>query len=148
MLFNRLIQAVESHSDDIVTSLVSQVRRDPELKRLHALPEPELRQWASAVVTRLSTGLGRHENLNAMYSDLGKVRFQQQVPLHECVREILLLKNTVVDFVREHSFSNTEVDLYAEEEVEHLVHCCFDSILYHFVRGYEDAAEHRRAAIH
>ena len=140
MLFNRLIQSVENHSDEIVTTLVSQVRKDPELKRLNALPDRELRQRASAVVTRLSTWLGNHDNLAANYSDLGRIRFQQRVPLHECIREILLLKNAVVDFVREHSFSNTEVELYAEEEVEHLVHGCFDRMLYHFVRGYEEAA--------
>ncbi|HZU29276.1 MAG TPA: RsbRD N-terminal domain-containing protein [Bryobacteraceae bacterium] len=146
MLFNRLIQAVEEHSEEIVTTLVTQVRKDPELKHLNALPDPELRQRASAVVTRLSTWLGHHDNIGAMYSELGRIRFQQHVPLHECVREILLLKHTVVDFVREHSFSNTQVELYAEEEVEHLVHSCFDRMLYHFVRGYEEAAARPAAA--
>ena len=140
MLFNRLVQAVENHSDEIVTTLVTRVRKDPELRHLNALPDPELRQRASAVVTQLSTWLGRDDNLARMYSDLGKIRFRQHVPLHECVREILLLKDTVVDFVREHSFSNTQVELYAEEELEHLVHRCFDRMLYHFVRGYEEAS--------
>src|SRR5947209_16234969 len=131
MLFHRLIQAVESHSDELVTALVNQVRRDPELTRLHALPDPELRQWASAVVTRMSTWLAHQENVPQVSADLAKLRFQQNVPLHECVREILTLKKIVVDFVRERAFSNTEVELYAEEEVEHLVHNGFDRVLYH-----------------
>lgn len=137
MLFNRLVHAIESHSDDIVTSLVDQIRRDPELKRLQALPDPELREWASGVVTRLSTWLGPHDTGVAAYVDLGRHRRELGIPLHESVREILTLKRTVVDFIREHCFSNTQVELYAEEELEHMVHGCFDRILYHFVRGYE-----------
>jgi len=146
MLFHRLIETVESHSEDIVTSLVYQVRRDPELKHLHALADPELRHWASSVVTRLSSSLAHSDNLAARSSDLGRIRAGQHVPLHECVREILLLKKVVVDFVREHAFANTEVELYAEEELEHLVQNCFDTFLYFFVRGYEVTARSAVAA--
>jgi len=146
MLFNRLVQAIESHSEEIVTSLVSQIRSDPELKRLRALPEPELRQWASAVVTRLSNWLSPHEIAVVTYNDLGRRRREQGVPLHETVGEILTLKRTLVDFIREHCFSNTQVELYAEEELEHMVHNCFDRILYHVVRGYETASGRNLAA--
>jgi len=147
MLFNRLVQAIETHSDDIVSSLVNEIRRDPELKRLQALPDSELRQWASAVVTRLSNWLSPHDIAIATYTDLGRHRRQQGIPLHETVREILTLKRTLVDFIREHCFSNTQVELYAEEELEHLVHSCFDRILYHVARGYETAPPQNHAAM-
>jgi len=148
MLFNRLVETIERHSDDIVTSLVAQIRADHELKRLRELPEPDLRHWASSVVTRLSAWLSPDENGVRMSYELGERRQHQHVPLPECVRGILLLKNTVVDFLREQSFANTELELYAEEELEHLVHRSFDRILYNFVRGYDDAAERNHALAH
>ncbi len=140
MMFNRLVQMIETQSDEIVTSLVHRIRQDPELKRLPMLTDPELRQWASGVVTRLGNCLGTHDDGMVVYEKLGRLRCQQHIPLHETLREILLLKETIVRFLRERAFANTQVELYAEEELEHQIHGYFDHIIYHFVRGYEGAS--------
>ena len=66
------------------------------------------------------------------------------MPLHETVRSVQILKDQMLDFVREQGVAQSSVELYAEEELEHRAGLFFDDLIYHLVRGYEGAL--RKAA--
>jgi hypothetical protein len=70
---------------------------------------------------------------------LGRVRFEQNVPLHEAVRRIHLLKDKIIGFIHEQGLPMTALDLYGEEELEFKINRFFDAMIYQLVRGYEDA---------
>ena len=75
---------------------------------------------------------------------VGRLRFEQSVPLHEAVHGLCLIKNTIIEFVEEQGIPRDTIGLYAEEELEHRLGKFFDQLIIHLVRGYESAW--RRAA--
>lgn len=146
MLSHKLIQAIESHCDPIMAALICQIRGDPDLTHMRRLPDLELREWGCAILKNLDTWLlaGRDVSLAKRYEALGRLRFEESIPLHEAVHALHLLKDKTIDFVRESGFAQTAAQVYAEEELEYLVGRFFDWLVYHLVRGYEEAL--RRAA--
>ena len=49
-----------------------------------------------------------------------------------------------MDFVHDHAFVETSLELYAEGELEKSVGRLFDRMIYHVVRGYEAAMREGR----
>jgi hypothetical protein len=141
MLSHKLIESVERHSEQILDGLLAHVRRDPELPHVRKLPESELRERGSIVLQHLDQWLaeGKDAGLLRRYENLGRTRMQEGVPLHEVVRTLQLLKEQTVGFVRDWGFGQPAVEVQAEEEVEYLVDRFFDRLLYHLVKGYEQA---------
>ena len=66
--------------------------------------------------------------------------------MHECVRDLCVLKQTLLDFVEEHTFNKDCMELYAEEELDRRVGRFFDLLIVHLVRGYESGRRHVAAA--
>ena len=141
MLSHRLIQTIEDHSGTITTAVIDQIRQDPELKHMAALPEVELRDWGYGILRNLGNWLvaDRDARLAGRYEGLGRLRFEESVPLHEAVRALHMLKDKAVDYVRKGGFGYHAFEAFAEEELEYLVGRFFDWLVYHLVRGYEEA---------
>ena len=70
---------------------------------------------------------------------MGRLRFEQSVPLHEAVHTLCLTKGTVIDFIEEQGIPRDSIGLYAEEELEHRLGKFFDQLIIHLVLGYEGA---------
>jgi hypothetical protein len=45
----------------------------------------------------------------------------------------------MLDYIRDQGIGLSTVEIYAEEELEHQVGVFFDSVIYHVVRGYQNA---------
>jgi hypothetical protein len=146
MLSVKLIQAVEDHWEQIGAKVLRDIQGHPDLGHLKQLPESELKDRAQEVTRNLGHWLmAKEQELSGRYEGLGRHRFREHVPLHEVVRALQILKDNITGFVRDQGFSQTSVELYAEEELEHLVSRFFDAVVYHVVRGYEEAI---RSAAH
>ena len=141
MLSHKLIESVERHCDQILDGLIAQIRRDPELPHLRKLPESELRESGRLVLRYLDRWLpeGRDTAVVLQYENLGRIRHEEGIPLHEVVRGVQLLKERTVGFVRDWGFGQPAAEVQAEEEAEYLVDRFFDRLLYHLVKGYEQA---------
>jgi hypothetical protein len=143
MLSAKLIQLIEDHWQGITTAIVHQIRSDPRLHHISGLPETELRDIGRAILRNLGHWLTASKPEQRMveeqYEGLGRVRFAESIPLHECVLALQLVKRRVVEFSRDHEFAQSSVEIYAEEELEHRLNEFFDDLIYHEVIGYEDA---------
>ena len=141
MLSHKLIESVQRHSDQILDGLIAHVRRDAELPHLRKLPEAELRERGRTVLRYLDRWLpdGREVALVQQYEILGRIRQQEGIPLHEVVPGLQLLKEQTVGFVRDWGFGQPAAEVQAEEEAEYLMDRFFDRLLYHLVKGYEQA---------
>jgi hypothetical protein len=141
MLSAKLVRLIESHWAQITNRALAQIRSSPEMSHLHRLPEAELREWGQHILENLGDGLasGNEAELAARYEQVGRMRFEEAIPLHEAVRALCVLKEKALEFVEEHLELKTIVELYAEEELEHRLGRFFDFMLYHVVRGYEGA---------
>ena len=141
MLSHQLIHAIEGHCDQITSRVLAEMPQDPEVSHLRQLPESELREWGCTILKNLGAWIvsRRDPALARRYELLGRVRFEESIPLHEVVRGLHVLKDRTIDYVRENGFPQTAAEVYAEEELEYLVTRFFDRLVYYFVRGYEKA---------
>ncbi len=141
MLSARLVQLIEGNWEEIAARLIRAIREHPDLRTLASRPEAEIREWCQDILKNLGYLLTarKDEEVKRRFQILGKMRFEENIPLHEAVLRLHILKDKIVAFVHEQGFTQTAVQLYAEEELEQRMGRFFDACVYHIVRGYEDA---------
>jgi len=142
MLSAHLVQLIETNWEEIAEHLIHAVRGHPEMKTLSALKsDADLREWCQEILENLGYLLSarKDEEVYRRFQVLGRIRFEENVPLHEAVLRFHLLKEKIVGFVHEQGFPMTALQLYAKEELEQRMGGFFDACVYHIVRGYEQA---------
>lgn len=141
MLSGKLIRLIETHQQEIFERIIRDIRLHPDFIHLRKLPEAELRERGQALLENLGYWLasGNQDELAAKFEAMGKTRFEESVPLHECVHSLCLIKQKTLDYVSEQGFHPDALELYAEEELEDQLGRFFDLLVIHLVRGYETA---------
>ena len=147
MISGKLVHLMVSHQEAVLDRVAQQIRRDPDMAQTGAILTG-LRQWHKELLESLTHWLdkGNSETLQRRLQHVGRDRLEQAVPLHECVRDLCLLKQVLLDFVEEHTLTKDSMELYAEEELDRRVGRFFDLSIVHLVRGYESAHRHVAAA--
>ena len=141
MLSGKLVELIEQNCEQIADRLIDSMRRSSEFNVLSRRPEMELKEWCREILQNLGYILSgdRDKEMKRRYEVLGRMRYEESIPLHEAVLRFHMLKDKIVGFVHEQGFPLTAVQLYAEEELEHRVCRSFDAMVYHVVKGYEHA---------
>jgi len=148
MLSSRLVQLIENNWEEIANRLISSVRKHPEMSNLNRKTDAEMREWCRSIVQDLDYLLAgsKEQEVRRRFEILGRMRFEEQIPLHEAVLRFQMLKNKIIGFVHEQGFPMSAMHLYAEEELELRIGRFFDDCVYHVVRGYEHAMRVARMA--
>jgi hypothetical protein len=141
MLSSKLIRLIEDHWDPITTRILSEIRLDPRLKHVASLPAGDLRERARDILEHLGHWLSvsKSEELARRFERVGGLRYEESIPLAEVVLSYMIIKDRMLEFVRDQGIGDSTVAIYAEEELEHCVGRFFDSMVYHMILGYEDA---------
>ena len=141
MLSTKLVQLIENNWEEIANRLIAEVKKHPDLRTLASRPDLELREWCQDILQNLGPLLSakKDEEMQKRFEVLGKVRFEENVPLHEAILRFQLFKDKIFGFIHEQGFPMSAMQLYAEEELEHRIGRFFDACVYHMVRGYEYA---------
>jgi hypothetical protein len=141
MLSIKLVQLVETHWDQISERILRKIRNDARLAHINRLSESELRKRAREIVKHIGDWLGASldEPVAQRCEALGRQRFEEGIPLHEVVLARFIIKEGVMEFVHDHAFVETSLQLYAEGELEKSVGHLFDRVIYYVIRGYEEA---------
>jgi hypothetical protein len=141
MLSTKLVQLIEKSSEIITSGLLLEIRQDPQMSTLAGRSDAELRAWSQDILKNVGYLLAasKGEELARRFQILGRLRFEQNIPLHEAVLRCQVLKNKILRFVRDQAFAMTPMELYAEEELDRRIGWLFDAMVYHIVRGYESA---------
>ena len=150
MLSIKLVQLIETHWEQISERILHRIRNDARLTHINTLTESELRRRAREIVLHIGDWLGASldEPLARRCEMLGRQRFEEGVPLHEAVLVRFIIKEGLMDFVHDHAFVESSLELYAEEELEKSIGRLFDGMIYHIVRGYEEAMRHSQGRQH
>jgi hypothetical protein len=117
------------------------LQRHSRLSEYHRLPILELHNRAYDVYHNLGKWVARgaeHE-VEATYSDLGRRRYNEGIPLSQVILAMLLTKNHLFDYVRTSGLSDTALDLYQELELVQVVNQFFDKAIYHTAQAFEQA---------
>lgn len=141
MLSTRLVELIETHWEEIGGRLIRAIRSHPEMPHLASCPDMELREWCQEILEHLGYLLAasKEEDVKRRFEILGRLRYEENIPLSEAVLRCHLLNDKIIGFVHEQGFPLTMLQLYAEEELEHRMSRFFDSVVYYLVRGYEQA---------
>ena len=141
MLSAKLVHLIESNWEEIVSSAINRLRREPMAEHYRAVVEPELREWGRVLLENLGHWLtsGKENEIAAKYEQLGKLRFEAGIPAHESVHVLAAVRERVLDFVEEHIYSKTAIELYQQEEFDRRIGRFFDTLTIHMVKGYETA---------
>jgi hypothetical protein len=160
MLANRLIQLIENHARSLTQEAMQDIVTNENTTSFRRVPKAELEPRIAALYQNLGKWIGdpRDDGIRQEYEQWGRTRFRQGIPFSEIVYVLMLTKQHLRKFIREHglvTFSGDRVtpdelvpvELYAIQELNYLVGDFFDRALYYLVRGYESAAPAHQAAV-
>lgn len=150
MLSKRLIQLIEDHAEGLTRGVVNDLQSNPRTQTLRNAPQEELRRRIFDVFHNLGRWLAdrTEEAIERTYSEMGRKRFGDRIPISQVVYGLIVTKVHLRDFIRASGLVDSAVQLYQEEELHLMVDQFFDRAIYYAIRGYEEAAETspRRAA--
>jgi len=148
MISGKLVHLIDSRQEEVLDRVAQQIRRDPDMAHTEAIVGSGLRHWNKELLEGLSQCLARgsSETLAARYRHVGRERFKQAVPLDGCLRDLCALKETLLDYIEEHTLNKDCLELYAEEELDRRVGRFFDLVIINFVQGYDSASRPAVAA--
>ena len=147
MLSGKLIHLVEAHQEQVAASIIREIRQHSELGHLRRLPDAELRERIQHILENLDDWLagGFETEIAHRYEELGRVRYEESIPLSETIRALCITKEKMITFVDEQGLTKTFMQLYAEEEFERRLGRFFDTLIIHVVHGYETATRRAHA---
>ena len=148
MVSPKLVQLLETHWEAVSARFFRLLNTESGLPHIKKLPESEL----NLVCRRLVSNIGQYlmtrpgSGIVIEYERIGRERFQEGVPLSECIRGIQILKEATISYLRDQGLFDTSVDIYAEEELEHQIGIFFDALVVNLAVGYEKAQSHAATA--
>ena len=159
MLGARLLQLLQAHAGSLTSDVIKDLRtndRTPSFRRLGA---GELDSRVAALYWNLGQWIGGTDEaaVRREYEEMGRIRFAEGVPISELVCALLLTKQHLRRYIREHAlvdFAGDRVvpdellplELYRIQELNYSVGDFFDRALYHLARGYEAEAAARHGS--
>jgi hypothetical protein len=142
MLSDSLVQMIEDHAEELTHSLVTDLKSNKRTTHYHHLTGDELHRITYEVYRHLGHWLvSKTEGaIESSYTELGKRRFGEGVPLSEVVSALILTKLHLREYVRFSGLSDSAMDLHRELELQQLIGQFFDKAIYYTVKGYENKA--------
>ncbi len=142
MISTRLIHLIESNRDQIIDRVAAQIRLEPEITHGKPIQDYELGALGQDLLHHLGDWLssGNGHDLAHRFERLGTVCYQKEIPLHQALRGMSLLREKMIDVAQEHMISNSSIELYAEEELERRLGRFFDRLTMRMAFGFEEAA--------
>ena len=147
MIASRLTRLIETHSDELASTLIQKWLSSEALANLGKVPPAELRQRVYEVYHNLSEWLlyRTEQDIERRYMEIGVRRATQNVPLSVVLGALAAVKQHLWEFVRREGLLGDHVELHQALELLQLVDHFFDRATFHTARGYEK--ETKRAAL-
>ncbi len=144
MLAYRLVRLIETHSEQLSQGLMQRLQTCDKVRDFSRVPQEEFRQRVSEIYQNLGDWLlGKSEqDVERRYTEIGRRRLAQGVPLSQLLEAILLTKENLYEFLKYNAITEKPVEVFGELELLQLLDQFFDRALYYAAVGYE----HGRAA--
>jgi hypothetical protein len=148
MVSGKFVHLIEEHGDQIITSVLSELRAAGPATQASRLLESELRDSGRDLLRNLGEWLSPEgkAQLGKRYERLGETIWEQNVPLHETLRGLFLIRDKAEDYIEEHMLTKTQIELYAEEQTDKALARMFAGLVVRVAHGYERAARGQKAA--
>ena len=153
MISAKLIELIEIHADRLTADTVRELTTNPRTAGLRTVPRDDLEQRVFQVFHHLGSWIAnpRSERVEAEFTEWGRRRFSQGIPLSEVVYAMIVLKRHLRRYIGDNglvdaAFPRMEGDyvlpmhLYNLEDLNVSVGQFFDEAIYCLARGYEQGA--------
>ena len=152
MISARLIELIETHAPRLAQDITEDLLSNERTRSFRSVKRDELEPRIFEILQHLGNWIGdpRSERVQAEFTDWGRRRFGQGIPLSAIVYGIIILKQHLRRYIRDHglveaSFPRVEGDyvlpmhLQSVQDLNATVGAFFDEALYYLARGYEAA---------
>jgi hypothetical protein len=139
---------IESHADELTHALVEDIRSNSRTASYHRLSREAIQHRTYHVYKDLGLWLNSKadEDIEANYTELGKKRKAEGLPLSEVVYALTLTKYHLRDYIRVSGLVDSAMDLYQVLDLQRLLGQFFDKAVYYTVRAYERSAKFQEIA--
>ncbi|HOO37873.1 MAG TPA: hypothetical protein PLV78_06125 [Deltaproteobacteria bacterium] len=142
MIYSKLIQLIENNAQELTKRLCKDLLSREETKSYRKLSEDIVCERVFDVYSKLDKWLSKEKQASGevqkYYTDLGKKRYKEGIPLHEVVLALMLIKRHLWLYVREKHFFDSTYECYQALEMNNKVVLFFDRAIYFTAMGYEE----------
>lgn len=141
MIYTKLVKLIEDNQDELTRRSLNELLTRDETQCYRSVQPELLKERVSDVFSRLIAWLNKERragDIQKYYTDLGKRRFNEGIPLSEVVLAFMLLKRHLWLFVSEKQFFDSTYECYQALELNNRVVLFFDRIIYFATVGYEE----------
>ena len=141
MLAYRLVRLIETHSEPLAEGLLAKLQACDKCRSFQKVPSYEFRQRVYEIYHNLGEWLlsKKEEDVARRYTDIGRRRFGQGVPLSELIWAILLTREFLWEYLKRDAVVEKPVEVFGELEMLQLLETFFDRAIYYAALGYERA---------
>ena len=150
MVAERLVELIEIQAPRLAADVTQDLMTNPRTTGFAGVKRAELEERLFQLLHHLGNWISdrRSVKVEAEFADWGRRRFDQRIPISQIVFAIIVLKQHLRRYIRDHglveaSFPRVEGDyvlpmhLHSLQELNTRVGLFFDEALYHLALGYE-----------
>jgi len=139
MIALRLVRLIESHSEQLVESLVHKIERSSRAADLKKIPPQEVRERAREVYRNLSDWIltKTGDDIERVYKPLGRRRAEQGVSLSALCWALMMTEENLWDFLELEGMREKPLEILGGFELLRLLDQFFDQAIYFATLGYE-----------
>jgi 8-oxo-dGTP diphosphatase len=140
LLSDALVELIQDRADEIVQLWVDDVCTNPTTQAYRELSREELAQRAKTVIHHFGDWFKSGETAEESrdyYRQVGRVRREEGVAVHEVLSALALLKKHVWQFARAQGIWARPIDVYRVLELNRLMAVFFDKAAYNVARGFD-----------
>ncbi len=147
MLAYRLVRLIEVHSEPLASGLLDRLCGCEKLPDYGRVPPEEFRQRVFEIYHNLGDWLldKTESDIERRYTEIGRRRAAQGVPLSQLVYAIELVKEHLWEYLKREAMAEHLVEIFGELEMLQLLDQFFDRAVYYAAIGYEHARAARAA---
>ncbi len=142
MIYLKLIKLIEDNAEELSKRLVKDLLSREETKGYRTLSEDLVQERVRDVYSKLGSWLSTEKHtsgeIKKVYTELGKKRLREGIPLHEVLLAFMLIKRHLWLYVQEKQFFDSAYELYQALELNNRVVLFFDRVIYFVTMGYEE----------
>lgn len=160
MIGAKLVELVEIHSPRLTTDIVDDLLVNERTRGFRAVRRSELEQRVFQLLHHLGNWIGdpRSDKTRDEFTDWGRRRFDQRIPLSELIFAVIVIKQHLRRYISDNglvaaSFPRVDGDyvlplhLHSLQDLNTRVGRFFDEALYDLAIGYEERANARGDAV-
>ncbi len=140
MIYSKLIQLIEDNAQELTKRLCNDLLSREETAGYRTLREDTVCDRVYDVYSKLGSWLSKGKDsveVKKYYTELGRKRCREGIPLHEVVMAFMLIKRHLWLYVREKQFFDSTYECYQALEMNNKVVLFFDRAIYFTTIGYE-----------